>query len=146
MKPLALIPALLLISCQSLIQPEYSAERLQEGRLDNQVYFEDSVSVFFAGLTNAFPDKDLLWFAVLIDGRVTMAVHDAETDSIEAIYHFAKQDRPLHTIACRQDRTRMVKCVLYVDGRKKCARLYPAWEPLPQNWRTQYTVDSPATQ
>jgi hypothetical protein len=142
-KHLALLLAALCFSCQSLIQPEFSPERLQEGRLGNQVYFEDSADVFFAGFTNAFPDRDLIWFTVLIDGDVTMAVHDAETDTIEAVYHFAEQSLPLHTLACRLDNTRMVKCVLRVDGRKKCARLYPAWDPLPQNWKTRYTVDRP---
>jgi hypothetical protein len=129
--------------CQSLFQADYSLEKLNEGRLGDQVYFEDSASVFFAEHTNAFPDKELLWFTVLIGGPVEMHVHNMETDSIESIYRFKPQDIPLHTIACRQDITRIVKVVLIVDGREKCARMYPAWYPLPQNWTTQYTIEQP---
>ena len=123
--------------CRSLFEADYSLERLNKGRLVNQIYFEDSAGVFFAEHVNAFPDKDLLWFTVLIEGPVEMVVHTMETDSIESIYRFEPQDIPLHTIACRQDLTRNVKVVLFVGGRKKCARLYPALYPLPQNWTTQ---------
>ena len=137
--------AMVLPACQSLIQRDYTPERLQEGRLSDQVYFEDSASVFFAEFTNAFPDKELMWFTLLGGGAVEMVVHNTETDSIEAVYRFTEQDLPLHTLACHQDRTRSVKCVLIVDGRKKCARLYPAWDPVPQNWKTKYTVDHPGS-
>ncbi len=132
-----------LAGCQSLFQADYSLERLNAGRLQDQVYFEDSASVFFAEHTNAFPDKDLLWFTVLMDGPVEMHVHNMETDSLESVYRFKPQEIPLHTIACRQDISRAVKVVLLVAGRAKCARIYPAWYPLPQNWTTQYTIEQP---
>ena len=140
----ALVSFIVMITgCQSLFQADYSLERLHAGRLTDQVYFEDSASVFFAEHTNPFPDKELLWFTVLTGGSVEMRVHNMETDSIETLYRFEPQDIPLHTIACRQDISRTVKVVLVVDGREKCARMYPAWYPLPQNWTTQYSIEKP---
>ena len=134
---------LLLPSCTTFFYPEYTEEELQAMRLPEQVYFEDSSTVFFSQHVNAFRDKDLLWFTVLRPGIVEMQVSNTETDSLEGVYHFEPQDIPLHTLACRVDMERLVKCVLVVDGRKKCARLYPAWYPLPQRWKTQYTIESP---
>jgi len=133
----------ILPSCTSFFYPEYSEEELQDMRLPEQVYFEDSLTVFFSEHVNAFADRDLMWFTVLRPGAVEMRVSNTETDSLEGIYHFEPQDIPLHTLACRVDKERLVKCVLFVDGRRKCAKLYPSWYPLPQLWKTQFTIESP---
>lgn len=142
---LACIPVasfLSLLSCALPLGMSYDREDLDTVRAFDQVYYEDSASVFFASFSNPMPDRDFLWFASFVEGPVQMQVHSTETDSLEAVYSFAPQDIPLYTIAQHREKDRMVKCVLFVNGRKKCAMLCTAWVPIqiPQ-WKTQYTVE-----
>jgi hypothetical protein len=119
----------------------YSREDLGSVRAAEQVYFEDSASVFFASFANPMPDRDFLWFASFLEGAVRLDIHNVETDSLEAVFTFADQDIPLYTLAQHRENERKVKCVLFVDGRVKCATIVAAWSPIqvPQ-WKTQYTV------
>jgi len=134
---------MVLASCQTLIFGSASYEDVNEARSGEQTHFEDSAKVFFATYPNPYPDKEFLWFAVFTDGIVEMHVHDFESDSLQSIYHFSKQDIPIHTIALHEDKLHLVKCVLFVDGRMKCAKLYPAWRPvqIPQ-FKTHYTIEA----
>ena len=72
-----------------------------------------------------------------------MHVHNIETDSLQYVYRFEKQETPLYTVPMHEDKEHLVKCVVFVDGHKKCAKVYPAWRPLhiPQ-FKTKYTIDS----
>lgn len=139
---LALMAALaLLVACRTSLFSSFSYEDVSEQRAPDQTTFEDSAKVFFATYPNPYPDKEFLWFAVFIDGDVEMQVHDFESDSLQSVYHFMKQDIPVRTVAMHEDNSHLVKCVLYVDGRKKCAKVYPAWQPvqIPQ-FTTQYEI------
>jgi len=130
------------VACALPIGTTYSREDLGQVRAPDQIHFEDSTSVFFAIYHNPIPDKDFLWFASFLEGPVEMRVHNTESDSIEAVYKFAAQDIPLYTLSQRRERGRWVKCVLFVNGRAKCAKLYEAWYPIEaSHWKTQYTVE-----
>ncbi|MEK9138969.1 MAG: hypothetical protein AAB393_17760 [Bacteroidota bacterium] len=129
-------------SCKTLVFGSSDYESVAQARAAEQTSYEDSAKVFFATFPNPYPDKEFLWFAVFAEGAVEMRVHDFESDSVQSIYRFAKQEAPVHTIAVHQDKTHLVKCVLIVEGRMKCAKLYPALFPIqiPQ-FKTQYTVE-----
>jgi hypothetical protein len=132
----------LFTDCSRLLHGSMSEQSLQAARLADQTYFEDSAAVFFAVYANPYSDKDLLWFTVLHGDTVDLHVYDALNDSLEKVCHFEQQEIPLYTLAVRFEPDRFVKCVLSVDGRRKCARIYPAWYSLsyPQ-WKTNYTVE-----
>jgi hypothetical protein len=142
-----LLPSLLLtgvlLSCGTLLHRSYDFEDVTKARASDQTYFEDSSGVFFVEYFNPFPDKELLWFSSFIDGPVKLCVFDTATDSLETIYHFEEQEMPVYTIALHHEETaRFVKCVVYVDGRPKCAKIYHAFFALPQpQWKTIYTVE-----
>ena len=138
---LAIAGAMLLTSCKTLVFGSSDYEDVNESRAVEQVHFEDSAKVFFASYVNPYPDKEFLWFAMFEEGVVEMRVHDFESDSLQYVYRFKKQATPVHTIALHQHKEHLVKCVLFVDGRMKCAKVYPAWFPLqiPQ-FKTQYTI------
>ncbi len=140
---LILLCALLVASCKTLVFGSSDYEDVNESRAMEQVHFEDSAKVFFTSCTNPYPDKEFLWFAVFTKGVVEMRVHDLESDSLQSVYHFIKQETPVHTIALHNDRMHLVKCILFVDGRMKCAKVYPAWNPIqiPQ-FKTQYTISN----
>jgi hypothetical protein len=72
-----------------------------------------------------------------------MHMHDVESDSLRFIYRFDKQEVPVHTVAFQQDEMHLVKCILFVDGRRKCAKLYPVGSAvqIPQ-FKTHYTIES----
>ena len=131
----------LIIACRTSLFSSFSYEDVSEQRAPDQTSFEDSAKVFFATYPNPYPDKDFLWFAVFVDGAVEMDVHDFESDSLRAVYRFMKQDIPVHTVAMHEDTSHLVKCILYVDGHRKCAKVYPSWHPvqIPQ-FTTQYTI------
>jgi hypothetical protein len=60
-----------------------------------------------------------------------------------SVYRFDKQDIPVHTIALHENKERLVKCVLFVDGHMKCVKMYPSWRPLPYpQFKTQYTISN----
>jgi hypothetical protein len=115
---------------------------VSEARAADQIVIEDSAKVFFATYPNPYTDKEFLWFASFVEGPVELYVHNTSNDSIEAVYRFEKQDIPVYTIALHREPERLVKCVLFVNGRRKCAKVYPAWEPIdiPQ-FDTQYTIE-----
>jgi hypothetical protein len=140
---LFIIGALLPISCSTSLFSSYSLEDVSEARAVEQTSFEDSAKVFFATYPNPYPDKEFLWFAVFTEGVVEMHVHDFESDSLQFVFLFSKQDIPVHTVAFHEDRAGFVKCVLFVDGRMKCAKLYPSWSAIqiPQ-FKTQYTIEN----
>jgi hypothetical protein len=127
--------------CKTMLFGSYDYEDVDEARAQDQINMEDSTMVFFATYPNPYMDKEFMWFAVFITGEVEMYVHDLETDTVLSVYRFAAQTPPVHTIAIHEDRTHLVKCLLYVDGRMKCAKVYPAWTPIqfPQ-FETQYTI------
>lgn len=132
-----------LCACKALVYGSSNYETVNESRASDQVHFEDSLKVFFASYPNPYPDKQFMWFAVFVEGSVEMRVHNIESDSLEATYTFAKQDIPVYTIAMHEHPERLVKCVLFVDGRMKCAKMYPSWYPIqiPQ-FKTQYTIST----
>ncbi|MBM2841670.1 MAG: hypothetical protein HW412_2198 [Bacteroidetes bacterium] len=143
-KPLLfVIGALLPVSCATSLFSSFSYEDVSEARAFEQTTFEDSAKVFFATYPNPYPDKSFLWFAVFTEGAVEMHVHDSESDSLRFIYRFERQDVPVHTVAFHENRDHLVKCILFVDGRKKCAKLYPSWSAIqiPQ-FKTKYTIES----
>ena len=139
---LLVIGVLLPVSCATSLFSSYTLEDVGEDRAANQTSFEDSAKVFFTTYPNPYPDKEFLWFAVFTSGAVEMHVHDAESDSLRAIYRFSRQDIPVYTVAFHEERTHFVKCVLFVDGRMKCAKLYPSWSVvnIPQ-FKTHYAVE-----
>jgi hypothetical protein len=120
----------------------YDFESVNEARSIDQISVEDSSKVFFVSYPNPFPDKEFLWFAVFDEGPVEMHVHDLATDSLLSVYHFEKQDVPVYTIAVHEEQKHLTKCVVYVSGRMKCAKVYPVWRPInmPQ-FPTDYTID-----
>ena len=138
---LALAGAALLLSCKTLVFGSSDYEDVNESRAAEQTNLEDSAKVFFATYPNPYSDKEFLWFAVFTEGNVEMRVHDLESDSLQSVYRFEKQAAPVHTIALHQDKEHLVKCVVFVGGRMKCAKVYPGWFPLqiPQ-FRTKYTI------
>lgn len=131
----------LLGACRTSLFSSFSYEDVSEQRAPDQANFEDSAKVFFATYPNPYPDKEFLWFAVFIDGTVEMDVHDFESDSLQSVYRFMKQDVPVHTVPMHEDSSHLVKCVLFVDGRMKCAKVYHAWQPvqIPQ-FTTKYVI------
>lgn len=141
--PLCAAGAALSFACNALVFGSSSYEKVNQTRAQEQTHFEDSANVFFATYHNPYQDRTFLWFAVFGDGAVEMRVHDIETDSLQYVYRFEKQDTPVYTIPMHEDSSHLVKCVLIVDGRRKCAKVYQAWTPLqiPQ-FKTQYTVDT----
>ena len=141
--PLCALGVILSVSCNALIFGSSSYEKVNQARATEQTNFEDSTNVFFTVYTNPYKDKEFLWFAVFGEGLVEMHVYDVETDSLQYVYHFEKQDGPVYAVALHEDREHFVKCVLVVDGHKKCAKLYPAWIPLqiPQ-FRTKYAIET----
>ena len=140
---LCIAGAAVLVGCTTMIFGSTDYESINNARALEQTHFEDSSKVFFATFSNPYPDKEFLWFAVFAEGVVEMHVHDAGSDSLESIYRFEKQRAPVHTVAMHQRGDHFVKCVLFVDGHMKCAKLYPSWSPLtiPQ-FKTQYTIDA----
>jgi hypothetical protein len=139
-----LLPSIALLlfgSCSALVFGSYDMEEVSKSRGQDQVYYEDSAKVFFVDYVNPFADKSLMWFASYLGGPVELRVHNTTTDSLERVFQFGAQPMPVYTLAMREDSTRLVKCVLFVNGRAKCARVYLAWEPLPiPQWKTNYTV------
>ncbi len=118
----------LLVSCGTLLHRSYHFEDLTKARIPDQTYFEDSSGVFFVEYFNPFADMELLWFSSFIEGHVKLYIYDTATDSLEAIYHFEEQEMPVYTIALHHEETvRFVKCIVYVDGRPKCAKIYHAF-------------------
>lgn len=129
-------------SCQTSLFSSFSYEDVNEQRAVEQTNFEDSAKVFFATYPNPYTDKEFLWFAVFVEGPVEMRVHDLESDALQSTYRFEKQDTPVHTIALHPKPEHLVKCVLFVNGRMKCAKVYPDWQPIPYpQFKTQYTID-----
>lgn len=141
--PVCAAAVILALACNSMIFGSSSYEKINQSRAIEQTHFEDSANVFFATFTNPYPDKEFLWFAVFGEGAVEMHVHDFETDSLQYVYRFEKQEAPVYTVSFHEDRAHLVKCVLFVGGHRKCAKLYPAWTPfqIPQ-FKTQYTIDT----
>jgi len=139
---LAISLVLTMNACSTSLFSSYGLGDVGEARAEEQVSFEDRDSVFFATYPNPYPDRDLLWFASFIEGPVELRVHNTLSDSVIAILRFEKQDIPLYTISLHYDMEQSVKCVLFVNGKRKCAKLYPAWTamPMPQ-WKTQYTIE-----
>lgn len=134
--------AALFQGCWVLFNPSYDYDDVTTKRIADQTYYGDSLSVFFVEYVNPYPDKEVLWFSSFIEGNVEMDVYNTETDSLEAIYHFEPQDTPLFVVAYRTESQRLVKCVVRVNSRPKCARLLPAFYPLPQpQWGTEYRVE-----
>jgi hypothetical protein len=130
-----------LAACRTSLFSSFNYEDVNEQRAADQTNFEDSAKVFFATYPNPYTDKEFLWFAVFVDGPVELRVHDFESDSLQSIYRFHPQDIPLHTIALHENREQLVKCVLYVNGRVKCAKVFTDWRPLPYpQFKTQYTI------
>ncbi|MBI4534709.1 MAG: hypothetical protein HY708_00430 [Ignavibacteriae bacterium] len=124
-----------------MMHKSYQYEDVQRARVIDQTYFSDSADVFFADYTNPYTNFELLWFASFLDSSAEMHIHNMESDSVEAVYRFEPQDAPLYTVSYRADRSRLVKCVIYVVGKPKCARVYPSMHPIHQpGWVTQYTV------
>jgi len=132
-----------LVSCGTLLHRSYDFEDVTTARASDQTYFEDSSGVFFVEYFNPFPDKELLWFSSFVEGAVKLYIYDTATDSLEAIFHFEEQEKPIYTIALHNANTdRFVKCVVYVNNRPKCAKIYHAFSPLPQpQWKTVYTIE-----
>lgn len=125
-------------------QYSYKYEEVSLRRDLDQTYFEDSTDVFFATYPNPYTDREFLWFASFAGGEVEMRVHNASNDSLISIYRFQDQQIPLYTLVCLPGGQELVKCVVYVDGRPKCAKLYPEWDPLQITyWTTQYTIEQP---
>lgn len=133
--------ACVLISC-NVVHESDKYEDLQKMRASDQTYFEDSSEVFFVDYPNAFSDKELLGFASYVDGPVEMRVVDAATDSVKLVYRFTEQAAHIFIVAYQPHPTHVVKCVLYVDGRPKCARMYTFERAvlIPQ-WRTKYSIE-----
>ena len=129
-------------SCGSTQHGLYDLENANRGRT-NQNYFEDSALVFFVDYPNPFSDRSFLWFWCFKEGDVELAVRDAITDTLEAVYFFSKQDLPDYSISIRAtDLSNFVTCTVRVNGRVKCSRQYARWTPLldKQDRRTRYTV------
>jgi hypothetical protein len=132
-----------LAACRTSLFSSFSYEDVNEQRAADQTNFEDSAKVFFATYPNPYTDKEFLWFAVFVDGPVELRVHDFESDSLQSIYRFQQQDIPLHTIALHENKEHLVKCVLYINGRVKCAKVFADWRPLPYpQFKTQYTISN----
>jgi hypothetical protein len=139
---LLIVAAVFIQGCFTPIGVSYSLEDLQENRAPDQVYFEDSATVFFSEYHNPYKDKEFLWFVSFAEGPVELRIHDTMTDTVQMVFHFDPQETPLYIITRMPEEERMVKCILYVDGRRKCAKLYPAWYPFPMShWKTKYTVE-----
>jgi hypothetical protein len=99
--------------------------------------------VFFVEYANPYAEKEVLWFSTFLGGSVEMHLHSMGDDSLRAIYRFKKQESPLYPVAYHTDKSRMVKCVIVVGGRPKCAKVFPWIYPLPHpQWGTQYTVEN----
>jgi hypothetical protein len=128
--------------CFSMLNPSHDYEDVTRKRASDQVHFADSLKVFFVDYVNPYPDREILWFSSFLEGSVTMEVHDAASDSLEAIYHFEPQETPLYAVAHRTNSPRLVKCVILVANEAKCAKLLPVFYPLhhPQ-WGTEYRVE-----
>lgn len=132
-----------LAACRTSLFGSFSYEDVNEQRSAEQTNFEDSAKVFFATYPNPYPDREFLWFAVFVDGPVELRVHDLESDSLQSVYRFQRQDVPVHTIALHENRDHLVKCVLYIDGRMKCAKVFADWRPIPiPQFKTQYTISN----
>ena len=132
-----------LAACRTSLFSSFSYEDVNEKRAADQIHFEDSAKVFFATYPNPYTDKEFLWFAAFVDGPVELHVHDLESDSLQSVYRFQRQDIPLHTIALHENKDHLVKCVLYINGRMKCAKVFADWRPLPYpQFKTQYTISS----
>jgi len=130
-------------SCFFLFGASERYEEVTTKRAADQVYFEDSLHVFFVDYTNPYSDREVLWISSYVEGSVKLHLHSMGDDSLKAIYHFKRQESPLYPVVYRTDRSRMVKCVILVDGRPKCARILPWIYPLPHpQWGTEYTVES----
>lgn len=134
--------SLLLAGCSSFLNPTYDQDELSAKRDANQSYFEDSLEVFFFDYPNPYADKEVLWFAIFREGVVEMRNYDMQNDSLVAIYRFESQNAPVYPVAYHADESIPVKCVVYVDGRPKCAKQMPWMYPLavPQ-WGTRYSVE-----
>jgi hypothetical protein len=137
----AILSLLLLGSCRTSLFSSYAIEDVSEQRAPEQTHFEDSAKVFFATYPNPYTDLSFLWFATYVEGPVEMRVYSLENDSLQAVYRFEKQDIPVYTIVTHEKPDHLVKCVVYVDGRMKCARVYNDWRAhqYPQ-FKTQYTI------
>ena len=130
-------------ACFFLFGAGESYEEVSLKRAADQVYFEDSIHVFFVEYANPYTDREVLWFSSFLEGPVEMHLHNMGDDSLKAIYRFKLQESPLYPVVYRTDRSRMVKCIVLVGGRQKCAKIFPWIYPLPHpQWGTTYTVES----
>jgi hypothetical protein len=128
-------------ACIPGLHPSYEYDQVTKKRSTDQVNFQDSLNVFFVEDVNPYPDKEVLWFSSFLEGPVEMEIYDAASDSLEAVFTFEPQSIPLYTVAYRAESSRLVKCVIRVNDQPKCARLLPAFYPIPQpQWGTKYTV------
>jgi hypothetical protein len=128
--------------CASFLNPSTDYEDVTKRRSAEQTYFEDSADVFFADFPNPYRDKEVLWFSSYAQGRVEVYLHDASNDFVTSILTFDKQESPLYPLVYHSAGERIVKCVIRVDGREKCAKLFPWILPLPHpQWGTSYTIE-----
>ena len=136
---------LVIVSSSALAQTGVSTfENANRGRTD-QSYIEDSAHVFFAEYPNPFSDRSFVWFWCFEEGDVELSVHDALTDSVEAVYVFARQDGHYYSLAVHAtDPSRIVRCVVLVNGRAKCSKQFGRWIPTAdrQGQRSKYTIQS----
>jgi hypothetical protein len=140
----AALGVLTLTGCARFMHPSYEYDDVSRKRVPDQTAFEDSAFVFFAEYPNPYENQEVLWIASFMDGPVEMSVHDMETDSVVAVYRFAAQEAPLYPMVYRSDPERLVKCVVLVGGRSKCAKIFPWIYPLPfPQWGTTYTIETP---
>jgi hypothetical protein len=136
------VSVLLLNACGSFLSPSEEFQDVTKRRSQDQVYFEDSVHVFFADFPNPYADKEVLWVSNYAGGKVDVYLHSVHDDSVDMILHFEPQQSPLYPLVYHASDDRMVKCVVQVDGREKCAKLYPRIMPLPHpQWGTTYVVE-----
>ncbi|MDH4069226.1 MAG: hypothetical protein OEV30_02265 [Ignavibacteria bacterium] len=136
------VALVVLVSGCSSIHHSYEYDDVTQKRMGEQLYLEDSLSVFFAKYPNPYRDKEVLWLASFLEGAVALEVHSMENDSLVAVYRFDPQEAPIYPIAYRGDAADPVKCVITVNGRPKCATLLPSFYVLnvPQ-WGTTYTIE-----
>lgn len=128
--------------CSTFLNPSYEYDDVTQKRIEDQSYFEDSLSVFFVEYPNPYRDKEVLWIASFLEGPVALKLHNMETDSVLAVFRFDHQEAPIFPIAYREEGDGPVKCVILVNDLPKCATLLPSFYPLsvPQ-WGTTYTVE-----
>ncbi|MGA9115367.1 MAG: hypothetical protein WB626_01165 [Bacteroidota bacterium] len=131
-------------SCSPFFHRSMEYGDVHAARLTDQSYFEDSSAVFFLAYANPFPDREILWFASYTEGDVALYVHNTSTDSVLRVLRFRAQAHPVFALAAKPNTADLVKCVIHVGGRPKCARLYPAFTAFHNpSWGTEYTEEVP---